>query len=338
MRIIDSHTHLDAHNPQKLLEMVNHFGYDKYGVMAIPCNGNPLNTLECLLTKRLAPGRTYVFGGMVYTHGQEPTADDHEKQLRLMLEAGCEGWKILESKPSVYRALQLPLDGEVFSKAFAFAEENDVPLTWHAGDPATFWSLDTAPAFAVENGWTCVGEGFPTLEKIYSEVENVFARYPKLRAAMAHLYFTSDDRAHAERMLDTYEHFWLDLTPGSEMYYAFHEDIAGWRAFFEKYQDKLVFGSDMVDSEGDVVFCSQNTIVDLVMKTFMDDKPFEILGRKCMGMNLPQPVLDKILCTNFETRAGQPKPISEKGLEAYVDYLMPRLTKEQQKAAEELLK
>lgn len=338
MRIIDSHTHLDAHDPRKLLEMVDHFGYEKYGVMAIPCNGSPLNTLECMLTKRLAPERTYVFGGMVYTPGQTPSADDHLRQLQLMLDAGCDGWKLLESKPSVYRELQLPLDGEVFAKAFAFAEENAVPITWHAGDPATFWSLDTAPAFAIENNWTCVGEGFPSLEKIYSEVENVFARHPRLRAAMAHLYFTSDDRAHAERMLETYENFWLDLTPGSEMYYAFHEDVVGWRAFFEKYQDRLVFGTDMVDSTGDVVFGSQDTIVDLVLKTLSEPGDFEVLGRSCKGLNLPRPVLDKIAAQNFERRVGQPKPLSESGLAAYVDYLMPRLTRDQQKQVEKLMR
>ena len=337
MRIIDSHTHLVNHNPKKLLEMVDHFGYEKYGVMAIPCSGDPLNTLECLLTKRLAPERTYVFGGMVYTPGQAPTGDDHEKQLELMLAAGCDGWKLLESKPSVYRRLQLPLDGEVFDKAFALAEREGVPLTWHAGDPATFWSLDTAPKFAVENGWTCVGEGFPTLAKIYDEVENVFAKHPKLKAAMAHLYFTSDDRAHAERMLDTYENFWLDLTPGSEMYHAFLADREGWKAFFEKYQDKLVFGTDMVDSEGDVVFDSQDTIVDFCLKTLAGSEPFAVKDISGVGMGLSQPVLDKILASNFEGRVGAPKPISESGLAAYVDYLMPRLTAEQRKKAEEIL-
>ena len=337
MRIIDSHTHLDRHNPQKLLQMVDHFGYEKYGVMAIPCGGDPLNTLECLLTKRLAPERTYVFGGMVYIPGTEPTGDDHEKQLQLMLEAGCDGWKLLESKPSVYRKLQLPLDGEVFEKAFALAEENNVPLTWHAGDPATFWSLDTAPAFAVENGWTCVGEGFPTLGKIYSEVENVMARHPKLSPAMAHLYFTSDDRAHAERMLDTYENFWLDLTPGSEMYHAFLADREGWKAFFEKYQDKLVFGSDMVDDEGDVVYGSQDAITEFVLKTLAEDKPFEVRDVKGVGLGLSQQVLDKIFAKNFEKRVGAPKQINPAGLNAYVEYLMPKLTKEQQKRAESLL-
>ena len=81
MRIIDSHTHLGSHNPQKLLEMVNHFGYDKYGVMGIPGERNPLNTLECLLAKRLAPERTYVFGGITYTNGYTPNADDHESSF-----------------------------------------------------------------------------------------------------------------------------------------------------------------------------------------------------------------------------------------------------------------
>jgi len=337
MRIIDSHVHMQSHNPQKLLEMVDGFGYDRYALMAIPCYGDPLNTLECLLAKRLAPKRTYVYGGMVYLPGVEPTAEDHEKQLQLMMEAGCDGWKLLESKPSVYRELQLPLDGEVFSKAFAMAQEQQIPITWHAGDPATFWSAETAPEFAVRNNWLCVGEGFPKLETLYTQVENVLARYPKLRVSMAHLYFTSDDRPHGERLLDAYEHFWLDLTPGTEMYHAFLADREGWRAFFEKYQDKLVFGTDMMDEEGDVVFGSQKVIVDLVLQTLMEARPFECCGASGTGLGLSQTALEKILAGNFEKRAGQPKPVNSAGLNAYVEYLMPKLSKEERKQAEAML-
>ena len=156
MRMIDSHVHLDRHNPRKALEMVDHFGYERYALMGIPCMGDPLNTLECLLAKRLAPDRTYTFGGMVYTPDQRASGKDHEKQLELMLEAGCDGFKLLESKPSIYRALRIPLDGEVFDRAFALAQKEQIPITWHAGDPATFWSAETAPAFAVENNFCCV--------------------------------------------------------------------------------------------------------------------------------------------------------------------------------------
>ena len=337
MRIIDSHVHLENHHPEKAVEMADHFGYEKFALMAIPCYGDSLNTLESLLAKRAAPGRIYTFGGMVYPAGSAPSAKDHEKQLELMLEAGCDGWKLLESKPSIYKALRLPLDGEVFDRAFALAQREQIAITWHAGDPATFWDAKTAPEFAVRNNWLCVGEGFPTLGEIYTQVENVFARYPKLCASMAHLYFTSDDRAHAERMLDAYENFWLDLTPGSEMYSAFLADREGWTAFFNRYQDRLVFGTDMVDEEGDVVFGSQDAIVEFVMKTLTDDKPFDVRGIRGTGLGLNETVLEKIFAKNFERRAGAPRPISASGLNAYVEYLMPRLSKEEQKRAEALL-
>ncbi len=337
MRMIDSHVHLDHHNPRKALEMVDHFGYERYALMGIPCMGHPPNTVECLLAKRHAPGRTYAFGGMVYTPDREPSAADHEKQLMLMMEAGCDGWKILESKPSVYRELKVPLDGEVFSRSFAMAEREGIPVTWHAGDPATFWDAKTAPAFAVKYNWLCVGEGFPTLDEMYRQVENVMARHPKLRTSMAHLYFTSDDRAHAERMLDAYEHLWMDLTPGSEMYSAFLADREGWRRFFETYQDKLVFGTDMVDAEDDVVFGSQDTIVEFVLKTLMQETSFSIADISGVGLGLPQGVQEKIFAKNFEGRVGLPKPISASGLNAYVEYLMPRLSAQDCRRAEAMI-
>ncbi|MBR5289156.1 MAG: amidohydrolase family protein [Clostridia bacterium] len=337
MRVIDSHVHLENHDPAKALAMADDFGYERFALMAIPCYTDPLNTLECLLAKRAAPERIYAFGGMVYTPGTPANGRDHEKQLELMMQAGCDGFKILESKPSVYRRLQLPLDGDVFDRAFALAQAEQIPITWHAGDPATFWDAKTAPEFAVRHNWLCVGEGFPSLARLYGEVENVFARYPRLCASMAHLYFTSDDRAHAERMLDQYENFWLDLTPGSEMYHAFLADRDGWKAFFDKYQDKLVFGTDMVDAEGDVVFGSQQTIVDFVLNTLCDDKPFSIGGVSGTGLGLAPAVQQKILAGNFERRAGTPNPISASGLNAYAEYLMPRLTKEDQRRAEALL-
>lgn len=337
MRIIDSHVHIDRHNPRKALQMADHFGYEKYALMAIPCSEDPLNTLECLTAKRLAPERTYVYGGMVYTPDRAASAADHKKQLQLMQEAGCDGWKILESKPSIYRKLQIPLDGDVFSRSFAMAEREQIPITWHAGDPATFWDAKTAPAFAVKYNWLCVGDGFPTLSEMFTQVENVMARYPKLAVSMAHLYFTSDDRPHAEHMLDAYENFWLDLTPGSEMYSAFLSDRDGWLSFFDRYQDKLVYGSDMVDAEDDVVFGCQDTIVEFVFRTLRENKPFSVSGIEGVGLGLPPVIQEKIFAGNFERRVGNPKPLSQSGLYAYAEYLMPRLSKEDQKRAKAML-
>ena len=338
MRIVDSHTHLSYDNPRKLIEMADHFHFEKLAVMGIPMYGRPLNTLECMLMKRLAPERVYTFGGMAYFGDRPADAKDHEKQLTLMMEAGCDGWKILETKPSVYRVLKCPLDGEVFSRAFQMAESENIPVTWHAGDPATFWSADTAPEFAVRHNWLCVGEGYPTLGEMYSQVENVLKRHPKLRATLAHLYFTSDDRAHAERMLNTYENFTLDITPGSEMYYAFLADREGWTRFFEKWQDRIIFGTDMEDDMGDVVFGSQDVIYSLVENTLIKGDYFEGAGAKGTGLGLDEGVLQKIFADNFENKVGKtPKPLNEKGLNAYCEWLFERLSKEDREKAERLV-
>ena len=338
MKIIDSHTHITHGNPDKLLSMADRYGYEKFNVLSIPCDGYPLNNLECLLMKKLAPERAYVYGGMTYIPGHEPTPEEHEHELQLLSEAGCDGWKILESKPSVYRELQLPLDGPVFDKAFSFAEETGLPLIWHCGDPSTFWDASLAPAFAVEHGWLCIGEGFPELEELNKQVENVLMRHRRLKVTFAHLFFTSDRRGYGEKMLDSFENLFFDLTPGSEMYWDFMKDPEYWLSYFDRYQDKLIYGTDMVDDEGDFVFGSQDVIADLVMKTLKDQEPFTILDQSGTGLGLPETILKRIMHDNFEDRNGMPNPLNMNGLNAYVSWLMNRLPREEQVRCDYLLK
>jgi len=338
MKFINSHVHLEQGHPEWVMAIAEKYNFEKINMLAIPCHIGPLNTLECMLMKRLAPERVYVYGGMVYNSGIAPTAKDHEKQLELMMEAGCDGWKILESKPTSYRALQLPLDGEVFDRAFAMAEREGIPIKWHAGDPATFWDAEKAPSWAADNGWLYVEEGFPTLEKIYSEVENVMARYPRLRVSMAHLYFTSDDMAHGERLMEKYENFGFDLTPGTEMYDAFLADRESWAAYFRRWQDKLEYGTDTYDWGAPDVLPPRDDTHDLIYKTLAGNVYFEEKGRKGIGLGLEESVLEKIFYKNFERVNGiTPRPLSESGLNAYAEWLLPRLTKEERGRAEKLM-
>ena len=338
MKIIDSHTHINNGNPDKLLSMADHYGYEKFNVLSTPCEGFLLNNLECLLTKKLAPERAYVYGGMTYIPGHEPTPEEHEHELELLAEAGCDGWKILESKPSVYRKFQIPLDGPVFDKAFSFAEEAGLPLIWHCGDPSTFWDASLASVFAVEHEWLCIGEGFPSLEELNKQAENVLTHHSRLKVTFAHLFFISDRRGYGEKMLDSFENLFFDLTPGSEMYWDFMKDPEYWLSFFDRYQNKLIYGTDMVDDEGDFVFGSQDVIVDLVMKTLKGQEPFKILDQGGTGLGLPEDILKRIMHDNFEGRNGVPNPLNMDGLNAYVSWLMKRLPREEQVRCENLLK
>ena len=326
MRIIDSHTHLCFRKPEKLLEMADRYGYDSLTVLGLACCDLPLDNVECLTVKALAPERAYVYGSMAYPRGFEPTRGTHVKQLEMLMEAGFDGWKLLESKPSEYRNLQLPLDGDLFDGAFALAEETGFPVTWHAGDPATFWDAEKAPKMAVENNWLCVGEGYPELGEIYRQVENVLKRHPKLKATLAHLFFTSDDRRHAERLLDTYEDLRLDITPGVEMYQAFLADREGWIAFFEKYADRLIFGTDMMDDEKEVVFGDQGALNEFINRAMTEKGEFEVRGMGGTGMGLSDEIMRKIYAGNYLKRViGTPRVINKSGLGRYLDWLHPYL-------------
>ena len=337
MKIIDSHTHITNGDPAKLLSMADHYGYERLNALSIPCDGLLLNNLECLLLKKLAPDRAYVYGGITYIPGVDAEPKDLEKELELLTEAGCDGWKLLESKPSVYRKLRLPLDGPVYERAFSFAEETDLPLIWHCGDPSTFWDASRAPDFAVKHKWLCIGEGYPSLEELDLQVENILKRYPHLKVTLAHLHFTSDRREYAEKMLDSFGNLFFDLTPGSEMYWDFLADREYWLSFFDRYRDRLIYGTDMEDNEGDVVFGSQDEIVRLVMSTLKDTKPFTVLDQGGTGLGLPDQILNLVMHDNFEKRNGLPRQLSVSGLNAYAGWLLDRLPKSERTRCENLL-
>lgn len=340
MRKIDSHSHIVFNNPQLLLEQSKEdYGYEKLGVMGIPSSHGILNNLECLRVKALAPDYAYVYGGMAYREGIADNAETHEKQLQLLMDAGFDGWKILESKPARYAKLQKPLDSALFSRAFAMAEKEQIPITWHSGDPATFWSAETAPAFAVKNHWLCVGEGMPTLAECYRQTETVLDRYPKLCVTLAHLFFTSDDIDHAVRLMEQHPNLFLDVTPGNEMYDNFMKKPEEWTNFFVKYQDRLIYGTDMVDNRVDSVFGSQKAIVELTIKTLFEKTPFTVWEITGTGLGLPETVLQKLMAENFEKyiQPNAPKAISKSGVNAYAEFLAPILNKDETRQMEDLL-
>ena len=188
------------------------------------------------------------------------------------------------------------------------------------GDPATFWDPDRVPSWAVESGWAYTGGGFPALEDLYAQTETVLKRHPRLKATFAHLYFTSDDETHARRMLDAYPNIRFDITPGSEMYYAFCEDPARWRRFFLEYQERIVYGTDL---ESDAEAYERLYGMKMEEGAAQIDWParwiqrwltgtgeMDLMGAPVRGLGLPQSAAEKILGGNFlRFVGGEPKPL-----------------------------
>ena len=54
----------------------------------------------------------------------------------------------------------------------------------------------------------------------------------------------ADDIDRADALLSAHPKVKLDLTPGSEMYYHFSRDPDAWSDFFNRYNERILFGSD----------------------------------------------------------------------------------------------
>lgn len=310
MITIDCHTHLMQGEARRLLARSQQSGVERFSVLAVPSLCGARNNIDCLALKRLAPGSVYAFGGLVWQAGHCPRP---EEQLRLMMRAGFDGLKLLESKPTTQKALGFHPQDAQFAGLFAYAQAENIPILWHVGDPAPFWHLDQAPAFAVAEGWTYDKGGFAPLQQLYEDVETVLERYPRLKVILAHFYFCSDDAPRLERLLARYPELKVDITPGIEMYHAFLKVRDFWQAFFERHHARILMGSDMTDEDESSYMGNWQPMARVIRGTLRPE-PFaegDLAGR---GFELSDQALSAIWGGNFLALCDEPKAPGSQGL------------------------
>ena len=96
--MIDAHVHLYPGDPQPLADRLAALGTARFNVLGVPGIWGSDNNLHCLRMKALYPGRAWVFGGLNWRGPECPLP---ERQLELMMLAGFDGLKLLETKPEI---------------------------------------------------------------------------------------------------------------------------------------------------------------------------------------------------------------------------------------------
>lgn len=322
-KIVDGHLHFE--NVSFIKETFNFFQtlkVEKLGIVSYAhpkkVNSNP----QALCFKAMYPEDVYIMGGLDYTgvksYSKRRTEKELADQLLKMIEIGFDGVKLLETKPTMYKEMPFSIDSSIYNSFFALLEEHQLPIFWHVADPEEFWDKEKIPPDAKKRGWDYTDGTYPSKEKLYSQVENVLDKFPRLKIVFAHFYFLSRDLSRAEAIMDTYPGVNFDITPGSEMYYNFSEDSKKAREFFIKYQDRILFGDDTA-IRGKGIQKRQITEKIFFMRNFLEtDEEFSMIqgdenflskGGKIRGIELPQVVLEKIYSENFFRIAGK-KPRS----------------------------
>ena len=334
--VIDSHVHL--YHKGCLDYFQNYYrehGFDYVNFACLCCAGycSTGNNLLAAAAK-LADPHFYAHGGLYYPAAPVqlpmPEGWDLLTQAKELLDMGFDGMKMLETKPTTAKAHALPVSDMAYDPYFAFLEETGTHIVWHACDPETFWDKDQAPAFAFEEGWFYGDGSFPTKEQIYRDVFAVLDRHPKLNATFAHFFFLSDFPDEAARVMETYPNISFDITPGREMYDYFARRRDTWKAFFEKYADRIVFGTDMTSDE------FQGGVGDILaaMRRFLEtDDVFRYWDFEIRGLGLSPEKAQAIEGGNFARMVGPaPKPMDKAKLARYVEKALPEVRDAQDRA------
>jgi predicted TIM-barrel fold metal-dependent hydrolase len=213
----------------------------------------------------------------------------------------------------------LTVDDRGLDPLFEEAGKLGMPVAIHIGDPKAFWKPATPDnerwdELGAHPEWSFYGQPVPSWADLYAAFERRVARHPKTIFIAVHFGNDPEDPDAVARMLDKYRNFFIDTA--ARVPEIGRHDAAKMRRFFEKYQDRILFGTDtgVGPTQDDMMYGStgphpptradEDRFFQATWRYFeTKDKQFEsptpIQGRwKIDGLGLPESILRKIYFEN----------------------------------------
>jgi predicted TIM-barrel fold metal-dependent hydrolase len=328
---IDTHTHVMPDGIPRALKMMDEWGIDGMVNLSGMYPGPPRHMLETQLeAARKTNGHMIVFANADFRLVRA-RPDDYGKlmadELAESKRLGARGLKIPKGLGLGYPAPDgqhlLPIDDKGLDPLFEQAGALGMPVAIHIGDPKAFWLPPNAQnerwdELQAHPEWSFYSDGsgpaIPPWQSLYDAFERRVARHPKTKFIAVHFGNDPEDPDNVSRMLDKYPNFYIDTA--ARVPEMGRHDAAKMRAFFEKYQDRILFGTDtgIGATDDDMMFGSNGALPPtradeerFFKQTWRyfetNDKQFEsptpIQGRwKIDGIGLPDAILRKVYFEN----------------------------------------
>ncbi|HET8546578.1 MAG TPA: amidohydrolase family protein [Bryobacteraceae bacterium] len=259
--VIDVHTHLTSSDrtgekvnfnatPEELLAvmdrrnirtMVNLTGGFGPGVKV------PIETLD-----RKHPGRFVSFTQPWYARANEAGyAKFQADEIARANREGARGLKVLKSLGLVHRDTNgklIRIDDPRFDPMWEACGALGMPVAIHIADPVAFFTpIDRFnERFEELNNhpdWSFHGRDYPKFEELLDARDRVFARHPNTQFIALHVGHYAENLGHVGRSLDKMPNMHVEL--GARIGELGRQPRTA-RKFFDKYQDRILFGTDAV--------------------------------------------------------------------------------------------
>lgn len=261
---------------------------------------------------RAFPDRFYTFTEPSYSRLLESGYPKLQAQaIEQAHKDGARGLKILKTlglylRENITLGALVKIDDPRFDPMWDTCGQLGIPVAIHVSDPLAFFTPTDRFNERYEElnnhpDWSFYGPGFPSNAELIDARNRMIARHPKTRFIVLHVGNGAENLAEVSENLDRFPNMTVDIAArigelGRQPRTA--------RRFFEKYQDRVLFGTDATphaDNYPQQVFNDQlYEIYYRFLET--DDEYFDYAparvppqGRwRIYGVNLPEPILKKI--------------------------------------------
>jgi predicted TIM-barrel fold metal-dependent hydrolase len=248
--VVDVHVHLSSRGVPRLTKLMARYGFDHVVNLS---GGHPLDNLPAQIrAARASGGRVTVFTSLAYEQAEAPGYGLRmAKALRQAHAQGARGLKIAKALglglPGPDGRL-IPVDDPELDVVFETAAELKMPVCIHSGDPKAFWlpidqNNERYAELSAHPGWSQYGQDVPSFDEILDQLERRVARHPRTTFVSVHFGNAAEEPDRVARALRKYPNLYIDTAARvPEMGRHSPEKM---RAFFEEFQDRILFGSDL---------------------------------------------------------------------------------------------
>jgi hypothetical protein len=234
------------------------------------------------------------------------------EKLKTDFKKGAVAVKVWKDIGMVFRKKDstfIMIDDPKFDKIFDFIEANGKTLVAHIAEPKNCWlPIDSMTVNNDKNYYTKHPEyhmfthpDYPSYDELIVHRDKMLEKHPRLRVVGCHLGSLEWDVNELALRFDRYPNFFVDVA--ARICHFQVQDRKKVRDFIIKYQDRILYGTDLEVSENEdqkKLFEEKNRYylddwkyftTDSLLSNSRSNKPFQ-------GLKLPKGVLEKIYFKN----------------------------------------
>jgi predicted TIM-barrel fold metal-dependent hydrolase len=243
-----------------------------------------------------------------FTFQRKDFAQSTVKQLRQEFAEGALAvkiWKNIGMELKTPDGKYVMPDDSAFAPIYREIAAENKTLVAHVAEPSSCWQPPNPDSpdydYYKENPewYMYLHPDHPSKEVILAARDHLLEVNPNLRVVGAHLGSMETDVDEIAKRFDLYPNFAVDTA--ARMEYLMIQPREKVRTFLIKYQDRVVYGTDLE-------FLAKNATSE-ALKDWQDtyardwkflatDQMLQLRGREVQGLNLPEPVLRRIYHDN----------------------------------------